>query len=574
MSADETKWKKKVKVNNNIPHVPDMRKKNDTASNDSMSALNELKNKIEIIKNKRNGFTRLPNLEDIHTKQLDDLITPEDVSVDKHITEEGFDPKSVANGVSKSVTGVVSNEKLVRYISIVLAYIFLIISYLHIIFMNFKDTILNNDGDYSPSKTHDEENIDSPFVRFMDQLAILLTAKPGSEEYIKHARGNVFLKILGVLCRAPLIKYIFVPAQAFIILFDYLIESVGENIQKPTFEVVSLIGIVTFAIMCFSLSTTMDASVKLGNTDKGSLSDWEKMRADLDKMNGSKEKAVSIFKSSYNWLPLSYFITVGIVIILLFSIDGANGMRTNIAGFGLVGLIVYALFNILMLSMSIVLSGFSAVPIILYAMYRLMKPPEMGYRSIYIGLLIVSIIALTIGSFFDHTTILGWVAVSTIVLMSTFHVVFLEGDTYKKILTSHYRLPEIDSCDNSYLKKIKLIIKRFWNNKFLFGFMMIFLYISIDMSKSMDTDTHQWWLSCPILIGGFITFLWLIFMFLGIPIKETTVFKYLLTVPEMINSKLGKNTHDTSHDVVFSATESNYASDRSTEGFSNAVNIA
>ena len=94
------------------------------------------------------------------------------------------------------------------------------------------------------------------------------------------------------------------------------------------------------------------------------------------------------------------------------------------------------------------------------------------------------------------------------------------------------------------------------------------------MSKSMDTDTHQWWLSCPILIGGFITFLWLIFMFLGIPIKETTVFKYLLTVPEMINSKLGKNTHDTSHDVVFSATESNYASDRSTEGFSNAVNIA
>jgi hypothetical protein len=549
MSADETKWKKKVKVNNNIPHVPAGRKKNDTTRNDSMSALNELKNKIESIKNKRNGFTRLPNLEDIHTKQLDDLITPEgeddDVNIEeKPNIEEGFNVKSF-----------LSNKQLVRYLSIILAYIFAIISYLHIIFKNYKDEIVGKVVDEGIDASAEEtlNSSETSFDKLVGQITVLLTSVPGSDEYVKHYDGNKMLKCMGFLCQFPLMKYILLPAQAFIILFDFLIESSGKNFEKGTFEVGSLFVILS-CVYVFSglvLSGKMDGLI--GSMGKGAMG----------KQFGSiKIDPMKWFKALYKALPLSYFIIMGIIIVILFAIDGVNELRSNVAGFGLVGLIVYVFSNIFMLSMSIVLSGFSALLIIPYAIYSLLKPPEglSRYGAAYILILLGSIGTLIYGAVKDDKTTLVTAFSLTMALMSMFHVVFLEGNIYKSILDSHYKRPEFDSCDEKMLTKIKMLIKRFWNNKFMFGFIMIFSYIAFDMSNIFDSGRIEKLNAIfPATIALFILIFWGRYMYKGMP--ETT---FIIDATQLLNNlrkKFTDSSIDTSHNVIEDKQETNGAID-------------
>ena len=591
MSTDETKWKKKGKNNNNIPHVPDTPQNEDNISNDSVSALEELKNKIESIKNKRNGFTRLPNLEDIHTKQPDDLTTSEgednNVKTDENPTVEGL----------KSINSIVSNKQLVRYISIILAYIFIIISYLHIIFMNFKDEFMDPSDNSPPDEPLD--GVETPFVKLIGQITILLTAKPNAEGYQKHAGKNKLLATLGFLCQIPLIKYIFLPAQAFIIIFDYLIESAGKDLKKETFEVGSLISIFLFSLISFSLSSVPEGLRGMGDSltegllggkgkglgkllEKGKGFELEKgkklekeMKKGLKKgLNKTKKNTIDKlskmswkdvmngFRALYKALPLSYFILVGIVIFSLFAIDAVGDMRKDVAGFGIAGLIVYVFANIFMLSMSIVLSGFSAVVIIPYAIYCLMNPPDgaMSMSGLYIAILLVSIGALIGGAVTDDTTTLVTLSSLAIALMSTLHM-FLEGDIYKKILKSHYKIPEFDFCATSIMGHfVKPFIKRFWNNKFMFGFMMIFVYICLDMHFRMDSGTNQLYLFYPGMISGLIFLLWVRYMYNGMP--DTTFIADIYIYFKTLLSKSSETQPDPSNNVIIDNTQGGTGEDQ------------
>ena len=210
----------------------------------------------------------------------------------------------------------------------------------------------------------------------------------------------------------------------------------------------------------------------------------------------------------------------------------------------LIGL-VYVLFNIFMLSMSIVLSGFSAVIIIPYAILRLMKPPDgtaVGAYG-YLGILIGSIIGLVVGALKNDTTWLVTVASLTMALMSMLHMPFLEGDTYKEILKSHYKLPDRDSCDKHWMTRLKLIIKRLWNNKFMFGFMMIFAYISWDMFGSFDSGSkEQFYALFPGTIGILIAFFWARYMYNGIP--DTTFIADIISFLKTLWKKMKEATDD------------------------------
>ena len=146
MSSVDTKWKKKIKGINNKEGLENKAENSKTTRGEKDEAqtkiLDELKNRLRNIKNKRNGFTKLPHLTDV--KEESD-IKEEFKEGQENDTDLGEQEESdEEEGNEDAADGANKKKFKLHGIILITSYVVFLIAYLQLYHLNFKESIESN----------------------------------------------------------------------------------------------------------------------------------------------------------------------------------------------------------------------------------------------------------------------------------------------------------------------------------------------------------------------------------------------------------------------------------------------
>jgi len=147
------------------------------------------------------------------------------------------------------------------------------------------------------------------------------------------------------------------------------------------------------------------------------------------------------FVKYYAMIPVSYFVMVGIIIVIAYGLDISKEMGNGeFFKYGMFAAIAKSLIAIFSISMSVVLSGFSAIPLGLFALLWIVFPEGAGVPM--------------------------W-------------------SKWSNAIRDNYWIPEFNVCEENWYKKWSLfIISKLWNNKILISmFIVINIVINLHYGK-------------------------------------------------------------------------------------------
>ena len=437
MSQVDTKWKKTYKRKVNTEGLKNKEGKNGDKSRDEKDdeqkeLLDDLKQRIKRIQNKRKGFTKLPHLTDITDESKDKEEFKEGVKNNKEEFKEGWggSRRGIDFGWLGNIFSILG--KFVTFISsepyrfFVFTYISFVVIYLQLYHLNFKEDIMTNFpekyraeiNELSETKTNEEneENEDkiprdfkSISENILDSITKTLSKMVWDKEYtdIKH---NSFLQNMNLTARLDgglFMRYIFIPAQIIVGIFQNLIPNLNLMFSKNSFPL-----LFTFLFGVFFSSSFVGDIDSIKNAREFERKENAKIH----------DKIIYNLKQYYAKIPISYFILVGLVIFGAFGLDTFKEMTSgSFFRNGIFGFIAQSLFKLFLFSMSIVLSGFSAIPVALFFLMWILFPEGVGVPKF---------------------------------------------SKWSNAIRDNYWLPEIDVCeDNRWKKWGWWFIKRVWNNK-------------------------------------------------------------------------------------------------------------
>jgi hypothetical protein len=516
MSDVDTKWKKKNKMATNVEGLVNKEEKIKTTriekDNTQNKMLYELKMRIKNIQNKRNGFTKLPHLTDIvddsdkeefkESNPKKKILEEEEEDDKEEFKESNLKKKKKkvlddddkeefkASNVKKQPATFfdnVSNFFLGRWddmtnyphgATLGLSYSIFLIIYLQIYHLNFKDDIMALfPGSYEFEEQIKDKSkpsdLDSIQLNIMDSLSKSLVNGVEEEEHVS-IKHNKFLKFLNYISRADggiFLKFILIPAKIVVAITQNLI---------PNLKLVPFIGDRDMFTAIFAL---------LFSVFYASTFAYSGISKERKKIKKGKGGWVAEY---YARIPISYFVTVGIIIINAFGFDTARQMGDgSYFTFGAIGIIGRTLIRLFALSMSIVLSGFAAIPLLIFALMWIIAPDG---------------------------------------LVAPHHVV----ERWSNSIRDNYWLPEWSACaDNAHIERFKWIIRKLWNNKILISTLIIIdLVIKLNYGRGNLADgiekfneTSSFWsLSIPFIIA---------FSMIGQETKrDKPLYRYLLTIFE------------------------------------------
>ena len=421
MSSMDTKWKKKVKGINNkegLENKADNSKiTRDEKDEAQTKMLNDLKNRLRNIKNKRNGFTKLPHLtdikEDVVIKENDDIKEDDDIKENDDIKEDFKE-------------GNEDDDKKYPYgFVLITSYVVFLITYLQLYHLNFKESIKSNFPESYPTPMQvDEDNTAEDELprewtaisaNILDSLTKTIGSYVWSDEYtdIKH---NLFLKNMNFIARFGM-KYLFIPTQVVVAITQNLIPNLTlvPVINKITFPLIFTLLFLSFYGATF---TKIDAVSEIRNyADNKKWEGWD------------------WFVKYYATIPTSYFVMVTIIIIVAYGLDISKEMSDGtFFKDGLFAAFAKTFVAIFSISMSVVLSGFSAIPLGIFAFLWIVFPEGVGKPQ---------------GGWFGLTK-------------------------WSNAIRDNYWVPEWDSCEKNVATKwVKYLLCKAWNNKILISSFII-----------------------------------------------------------------------------------------------------
>jgi len=432
MSSTDTKWKKKIKGINNKEGLENKAENGKTTRDEKDEAqtkmLDELKNRLINIQNKRKGFTKLPHLTDIkdesdHKEEFKEGQTDEKEDVDESTVENEGPVNKYPHGLILGVS-----------------YITFLFIYLQLYHLTFKESIKSNFPESYPTPesdnsvtTEDElpRNWGAISANILDSLSKTIGSYVWSDDYIK-IEHNEFLKNMNRIARFGM-KYLFIPTQVVVAITQNLIPNLAliPGINKYTFPIIFTLLFLAFYGATFT--NKIDGVSEIRN-----------------KADNKKWEGWDVFVKYYAMIPVSYFVMVAIIIIIAYGLDfSKESHEGTFFKDGLFAAIAKSLVAIFSISMSVVLSGFSAIPLGLFALLWIFfpegggKPP--GAYSNFLATILV-----------DGPGFTKW----------------------SNAIRDNYLIPEWDVCEESQLTKwARYIIRKLWNNKILISFIFV-LYLS------------------------------------------------------------------------------------------------
>lgn len=452
MSSTDTKWKQKIKKTDNTEGLENIetdkktnRVEKDNAQNQMLA---DLKMRIKGIQNKRNGFTKLPHLTDIVTEGSEKEAFVEGIGDVTSVLRD----KVAALPVDKS--GNIYNWFSGQGTILGLYYGVFLIIYLQLYHLNFRADIelkFPNTDEKGGDAVEGEEKKPSDWGAIRDNILDSLTKTLGGimrrkgmmweldPNYVDIKHNN-FLKYMNYIARFDrgiFMRYIFIPAQVIV------------GITEPLIPNLKLIPIPYVGIKnTFPLIMMMSGLFLYGSTFVGNIDGLSKRRNIGKKGNGEWWEFIVKY---YSYIPISYFVVVGSVIIFAFLIDSLeqmnNGSYWEGGGIGILGKTLFKLFT---LSMSIVLSGLAAIPIGIYALLWTIAPDGFDWP-------------------------------------------WSMPKKWSNAIRDSYLVPENDGCaDNSPLEWMKFLMRKLWNNKILlFTFMVIDLVIKLNYGNGNWIDGND-----------------------------------------------------------------------------------
>ena len=472
MSSVDTKWKKKIKGINNKEGLDNKdgntqlnRVEKDEAQN---KMLDELKNRLRTIQNERSGFTKLPHLTDIKEESDNKEEFKEGAKNDDKVEfKEGADIPDVKVESNADAGSAMYPHGLLFGIS----YIVFLFIYLQLYHLNFKEDIKSNfPKDYetedTPAHSPDEiprewsaitENIlDSLKKSLSFPLAKKINGGYGFNPDYTDIKHNNFLKYMNNIAQfdgGVFLRYLFIPAQVIIAVTQNLIPNLKliPGINKFTFPLI-------FVFLFF---------VFYGATFTNKIGGVSEIRNYAD---NKKWEGWDWFVKYYTFIPISYFVIVGIIIIGAFILDAVKQLVDgSYFKDGLIAAVAKFLFSIISISMSIVLSGFSAIPLGFFAA-RWILFPEGGWPP---------------GEYADRK---GSV------------VDFFHFTKWSNAIRDNYLLPEWDVCEVSkFTQWARYITRKLWNYKILISFLIVLdivtkLYFGNGVLQHGKEDLNEnWW---------------------------------------------------------------------------------
>jgi hypothetical protein len=438
MSSTDTKWKKKVKGINRTEELEDKKEGLKTRGEKDKAQtkmLDELKNRLRNIKNKRNGFTKLPHLTDIKDESDDKEEFNEGA---KNDDKEEFSEGAKNDNKEEFKEGAKNNEKYPHGVTLILSYIVFLITYLQLYHLNFKESIKSNFPDIEQTSDNNvnpenDDNIPREWSAITENILDSLTKTLGGwvrdPEYvdIKH---NEFLKYMNYIARFDFgifLRYLFIPAQVIVAITQNLIPNLKliPGINKLTFPLIFV-----FLFLCFygaTFTNKIDGVSEIRNKGKDGNGEWWDW-----------------IVKYYAIIPISYFVIVGIIIIGAFSLDTFKQMGDGTYfKDGFFAAIAKTLFKLFTLSMSIVLSGLAAIPLGIYALLWILVPEGIGIPP---------------GKYEGFTSMFDFIGLTK----------------WSKTIRDNYLLPEWDVCEESNIKQwARYIVRKLWNNKILISFFIV-----------------------------------------------------------------------------------------------------
>jgi len=467
MSSTDTKWKKKIKGINNKEGLENKAENGKTTRDEKDEAqtkmLDELKNRLRNIQNKRKGFTKLPHLTDIaeDNDETDKDETDKDGfkeggGVNKDETDkdetykDGFKEGKVGGGGGRGgESGYINtildklfkddkkklDSKQIGFIEwftdfyshahwrLGTSYFVFLIAYLQLYHLNFKEDIKSNfPDDYkeadTPASTELPREWGAITANILDSLTKTIGTSVWDKQYI-NIEHNLFLKNMNTIARFGM-KYLFLPTQVVVAITQNLIPNLNLLISKNVFPLIFVLSFVSI----------------FGMTYIGSVDVLKKERE--KEMNREQTDFVNAFKTYYAIIPFPYFILVLIIILIAYGLDFTREMGDGTYfKDGIIAAVAKFLITIFSISMSVVLSGFSAIPLGFFALMWIIIPEGIGKPpGKYAGLL---------------------------------------GFTkWSNAIRDNYWLPEWDVCEESQPTKwARYFIRKLWNNKILISFLVV-----------------------------------------------------------------------------------------------------
>lgn len=453
MSSTDTKWKQKIKKTNNTEGLENLEtdKKTNRVEKDNAQnqMLDDLKMRIKGIQNKRKGFTKLPHLTDIVTEGSEKEAFVEVIGVVTSVLRDEVTALSV------DTYGNIYNWFSGQGTILGLYYGVFLIIYLQLYHLNFRadielkfpetdagtqntavDTDAGKPSEWGAIRDNILDSLTKTFGGITRRNGMMLELDPNYVD-IKH---NNFLKYMNYIARFDggiFMRYILIPAQVIV------------GISEPLIPNLKLIPIPYVGIKnTFPIIMIMSFLFLYGSTFVGNIDGLSKRRNIGKKGNGEWWEFIVQY---YSYIPISYFVVVGSVIIVAFSIDSLVQIKNGSYGEGgVVGFLVQTLFKLFTLSMSIVLSGLAAIPIGIYALLWIIAPDGFGWP-------------------------------------------WSMPKKWSNAIRDSYLVPESDGCaDNSPLEWMKFLMRKLWNNKILlFTFMVIDLVIKLNYGNGNWIDGND-----------------------------------------------------------------------------------
>lgn len=518
MSQVDTKWKKTYKRKVNTEGLKNKEGKNDDKSRDEKDdeqkeLLDDLKQRIKRIQNKRKGFTKLPHLTDITDESKDKEEFKEGVKNNKEEFKEGKSFGS-GSGLGLGLGGGGSRRdkslewvgnvfvailgKFVTFISsesyrfFLFTYISFVVIYLQLYHLNFKEDIMTNFreeyineiNELSNAKTNEEnEENENKIPRdwksisenILDSITKTLSKMVWDKEYtdIKH---NSFLQNMNLTARLDgglFMRYIFIPAQIIVGIFQNLIPNLNLMFSKNSFPL-----LFTFLFGVFFSSSFVGDIDSIKNAREFERKENAKIH----------DKIIYKLKQYYANIPISYFILVGLVIFGAFGLDTFKEMTSgSFFRNGIFGFIAQSLFKLFLFSMSIVLSGFSAIPVALFFLMWVLFPEGPGVPKWF---------------------------------------------KWSYAIRDNYWLPEIDVCEDNWWKKWGGWLKRkIWNNKlFISAFIVMDHAVALSYGNgNIKTGYEVMYAKGIKAFIGHIIMSFILFIFILQPTKrEKSLYMYLI----------------------------------------------
>ena len=188
MSSTDTKWKKKIKGINNKEGLENKAENGKTTRDEKDEAqtkmLDELKNRLRNIQNKRKGFTKLPHLTDIkdesdHKEEFKEG-NPSGATNSNDVGKEAGDP-------AEGEKGTANNKKYPHGLILGISYITFLFIYLQLYHLTFKESIKSNfpESYTSPASDNAEDELPREWGAISENILDSLTKTIGSYVWSK-----------------------------------------------------------------------------------------------------------------------------------------------------------------------------------------------------------------------------------------------------------------------------------------------------------------------------------------------------------------------------------------------------